>query len=102
MAAFIKGDSRINRRGRPQKGKSLTELLEKELAKKRESGNTGKVEMTRALIDLAIVGRDITALKYVYDRVDGRPKENIDTVISGEMNPSIGLPPAPEEADFNE
>jgi hypothetical protein len=102
MSAFIKGDSRINRHGRPRKGQSLTEALEKELRKKRETGKTGKAELAKTLVDLAIIEKDVTALKYVFDRLDGRPRESDDATISGEMNLSIGLPPTPEEADFNE
>jgi uncharacterized protein involved in exopolysaccharide biosynthesis len=102
MAAFVKGDSRINRRGRPPKGQSLTEALEKELQKKRENGKTGRAELARTLVDLALIEKDVTALRYIYDRLDGKPRESVDATISGEMNLSIGLPPTPEEADFNE
>jgi hypothetical protein len=77
MAAFTKNDSRINRNGRPRRGQSLTEALEKELRKKRETGKTGKAELARTLVDLAIHG-DVTALKYVYDRIDGKPTESIE------------------------
>jgi hypothetical protein len=77
MAAFTKNDSRINRNGRPRKKRSLTEALEKELRKKRETGKTGKEELARVLVELAISDRDIAALKYVYDRLDGRPTETV-------------------------
>ncbi|MDR0731205.1 MAG: hypothetical protein LBF63_06005 [Treponema sp.] len=85
MAAFTKNDIRINRNGRPRKGQSLTEALEKELRKKRATGKTGKVELARTLVDLAINDRDVAALKYIYDRLDGKPRESIDTTISGAM-----------------
>jgi hypothetical protein len=85
MAAFTKNDSRINRSGRPRKGRSLTEALEKELGKKRETGKTGKAELARVLADLAINDRDITAIRYIMDRLDGKPRESIDTTISGAM-----------------
>jgi hypothetical protein len=78
MAAFTKGDIRINRNGRPRKGKSLTEALERELRKKRDSGKTGKAELAKTLVDLAISQKDIAAIKYVYDRIDGRPKETVE------------------------
>jgi hypothetical protein len=78
MAAFAKNDIRINRNGRPRKGQSLTEALEKELRKKRATGKTGKAELARTLVDLAINDRDVAAIRYIYDRVDGRPKETVE------------------------
>jgi hypothetical protein len=78
MAAFTKNDSRINRNGRPRKGQSLTEALEKELRKKQATGKTGKAELARTLVDLAINDRDVTAIKYIMDRIDGKPKETVE------------------------
>jgi hypothetical protein len=72
---FEKGQSG-NPRGRPRKKRSLTEALEKELGKKRATGKTGKAELARTLVDLALDG-DATAIRYVFDRTDGRPKETV-------------------------
>jgi hypothetical protein len=76
MAAFTRGDSRINRSGRPRKNQSLTEALEKELRRKRATGKTGKVELARTLVDLALTG-DTIVIKYIYDRLDGKPRETV-------------------------
>jgi hypothetical protein len=65
-----------NPKGRPRKNKSLTEALEKELRKRRQTGKTGKAELAKTLVDLAM-GGDIAALKYVYDRIDGKPRETV-------------------------
>jgi hypothetical protein len=73
---YAKGQSG-NPHGRPKKGKGLTDLLEKTLAKKRLDGKTGKAALADALIALAIDEKDIAAIKYVYDRVDGRPRESV-------------------------
>jgi hypothetical protein len=75
---FAENPQFINRAGRPRKGRSLTDLLEKELAKKRETGRTGKADLVKTLIDMAIVDKDMTALRYLWDRIDGKPVEKIE------------------------
>ncbi|MDR1318959.1 MAG: hypothetical protein LBJ90_04980 [Treponema sp.] len=75
---FAENPQFINRAGRPRKGKSLTELLEKELAKKKENGKTGRTELVEALIEMATVNKDLAALNYRWDRIDGRPAEKTD------------------------
>jgi hypothetical protein len=103
MAAFTKGDSRINRKGRPRKGASLTEALEKELKKRRSDGETtNKAELARVLVSLALDGKDLSAIRYVFDRVEGRPRESVDANLTGSMDISIGSPPDLEEAEFPE
>jgi hypothetical protein len=74
---FAKGISG-NPYGRPKKGKCLTDVLEKALSKKRKDGQTNKAALADALISLAIEGRDVTAIRYVFDRLDGRPKETVE------------------------
>jgi len=75
---FKAGDPRINRKGRPKKGESFTEILEKVLHEKVFNYNgkkiTGKEAAARKLLQLAISG-DVAALKYLADRIDGTPKE---------------------------
>jgi hypothetical protein len=68
-----------NPRGRPRKGKSLTEALEEELKKKRDSGKNGKAELAKELVSLALDKKDLAAMKYVYDRLDGKSVETIRT-----------------------
>ena len=57
-----------NPNGRPKKGKSLTEALEARL---------DRFALAEKLIELAMSG-DIQAIKYIYDRVDGRPTETVN------------------------
>jgi hypothetical protein len=76
MAAFTKGDSRINRAGRPRKNKSFTETIEKYALQKRENGESNREALVRVLFDLAIVDKNLGAIKYITDRVDGKPREN--------------------------
>jgi ribosomal protein L17 len=68
-----------NPKGRPKKGEALTDLLRDKL----EAPKTSKEKLARKeqiiekLIGLA-EGGDLAALKYVFDRLDGRPKESIE------------------------
>jgi hypothetical protein len=67
-ASFKKNDPRINRAGRPPKESSLSDIL-------REKADAGK--LADALLKVAYTG-DVAALKAVYDRIDGRPRESIE------------------------
>jgi hypothetical protein len=73
---FEKGDARINRRGRPKKGQALTDILNYKLDQRDESGKLQREAVAEKLIGLALEG-DMTAIRYVMDRVDGRPKETV-------------------------
>lgn len=78
--AWVKGVSG-NPKGRPRKGKTLTDILEKELRKKNvrtpEGDIPAKEALARKIIALAIDG-DVAALKYIFDRVDGKPLASVD------------------------
>jgi len=83
---FTKNDPRINRRGRPRKGMCLTSILEKHLKKKGRGGAPNKEALVAALIELALEGRDIHAIKYIMDRIDGKPRESVE--LSGDVGGS--------------
>jgi hypothetical protein len=76
MGAFIRGDSRINRKGRPKKGTALTDVLNFKLDQKTETGKLRREVIAEKLIGMAESG-DIAALRYLMDRIDGRPRETI-------------------------
>jgi hypothetical protein len=78
MGKFVRGDPRINRKGRPRRGKSLTDFLEKALKQKRTEGGKNNEALAKTLIELAIKDRNITAIRYIFDRIDGKPTENIE------------------------
>jgi len=63
-----------NPNGRPPKEQSLTEILRNKVDPE---------EVADKLIQMAIENEDMAALKYIYDRVDGRPKESVDMNHSG-------------------
>ena len=74
---FEKGDNRINRKGRPKKGTALTDILNYKLDTADNTGKMKREAVAEKIIELAICG-DVTALKYIFDRVDGKPKESIE------------------------
>jgi hypothetical protein len=73
---FEKGAARINRRGRPKKGQAMTDILNYKLDQRDGSGKLQREAVAEKLISLALDG-DMTAIRYVMDRVDGRPKETV-------------------------
>jgi len=78
-----------NPNGRPKKSEAMTDILRGELDTLDLTDDEGnelpaKQAIARKLISLAM-GGDIPAMKYVYDRIDGRPKESIDLEHSGEL-----------------
>ena len=75
---FVKGDKNINRAGRPKKGESLPDLLEKILAEQAGGTDFDKREaLCRKMIKLAFAGEP-WALREVFDRLYGKPKQIVD------------------------
>jgi hypothetical protein len=83
----VKNDPRINRKGRPKKGQTLTDILDWALDQKRKIKNeeTGEEKslllrqmLAQRLIHKAVDEGDVPAIRYIYDRIDGKPKETIE------------------------
>lgn len=73
---FEKGKSG-NPKGRKPLGKTLTEVLRRYGKTAPEGSDMTRNELlANELWQLALAG-DITAIKYIYDRVDGKPQESI-------------------------
>lgn len=64
-----------NPKGRPKSGKRLTDVLRRVLAEPAKEGKTKADELADVLVGLAQKG-DLDALKYIYDRLDGKPTES--------------------------
>jgi hypothetical protein len=98
---FVKNDPRINRRGRPKKGQTLTDILDWALDQKRKIKNeeTGEEKslllrqmLAQRLIHKAVDEGDVPAIRYIYDRIDGKPKKTIEMSEKRDE-----LPEGPEE-----
>lgn len=91
---FRENPENINRKGRPKKGTTLTDILEKQLEKNKKIGSSEKKTrewVINALLELALsntitcphcqkafkFGGDLGALKYIFDRTDGKPVEHL-------------------------
>lgn len=98
---FEKGKSG-NPKGRPKKGQTITDLLDKYLNKSieieilstdsEEDIKKKKVKRKQLLIEkafeMAINGDgDLNAIKYIVDRIDGKPHQTIDTDITTDGEP---------------
>ena len=66
-----------NPAGRPPKGKAMTELLRALLEEKDKDGFTHKAKIISKLILLA-KGGQLEAIKYLCDRLEGRPAQALE------------------------
>ena len=74
---FKKGEV-TNPKGRPKVGKTLTEVLRRYGNESPDGSDMARKELlARELWEIALAG-DITAIKYIYDRVDGKPTESVE------------------------
>ena len=87
-----KGESG-NPNGRPPKDQALTDILRSKVDKE---------AIAEKLLEM-VDGGDLAAIKYVYDRVDGRPKETIEGTFT-EIPRYLGfqLPPDADESEDSE
>ena len=69
---FKEHPENINRNGRPPKGETLTDALR---------AKVDKDAIAARLVEIAMEKGDIAALKYIYDRIDGRPVETVNQTI---------------------
>ena len=75
----------INRNGRPKKEHSLTDLLKETLNQPAtEKGKTKKQEVIDKMYEIAVTKGDVQMLKYLIDRVDGKPLQQIEADIKTE------------------
>lgn len=76
-----------NPNGRPKKEYTLTELLKEALeAPSDQKGKTKKQMVIDRVYDLAINGNDGNMLKYLFDRLEGKPMQQIQAKIDQDLN----------------
>ncbi len=66
----------INRKGRPKKGETLTDLLNEYGETKNKSGKELKEMLVQKMYEKALHG-DNTCMKYIFDRIDGFPAQTL-------------------------
>lgn len=107
---FEKGDKNINRNGRPKGVVSIVKSLKYRLQQiaPAEIGGDGIKTYRQLMIDTifnkAILEKDTILLRDIIDRVDGKPKQNIDHTTKGKELPApiLGGITQPKEEDNNE
>ena len=77
-----------NPHGRPRKNSSVTEVLAKYGNKKVEASSYPEINgmklrdaLAKRLWQLAVYEKDLSAIRYIFDRIDGRPAQTIITNI---------------------
>ena len=79
-SGFASRKENINRAGRPKAGETLTDALREYATKADVDFNGGKITRKQALSQklwqMALQG-DLVAIKYIFDRMDGRPVETL-------------------------
>lgn len=76
---FSKNDPNINREGRPPKGKSFTDVLNRIMDEQLQSmdGMEKREALMRKLVKAAFDGEQ-WAMNAVMDRIDGKPTQKVD------------------------
>jgi len=86
---FDKNPQNINRNGRPPKEYSMTDLLRTALEEPYDdSGKTNKRMVIDKMLELANEG-DSIILKYLFDRIDGKPLQQVQANITQDDPDSI-------------
>lgn len=87
---FEKNDLRINRNGRPKKDQTMTDILNQIGDIKDETVGkeivSKKIALAFKIWDKAIKKSDMAAIKYIYDRIDGMPRQTMGLEHSGDMS----------------
>lgn len=78
----------INKNGRPRKGMAMSDILKEYLDEDGAKDKTRKEILIEKLYKMA-TNEDIAALKYIMDRVLGKPKEQIETDNKTDLNIKI-------------
>lgn len=103
---FVKDDPRINRKGRPKKGQTITDEIRKEL--ERQTLKLGKSiskrkAIAKVLVELSLHG-DLPAIRQLMTYIDGLPieKHEITGAEGGPMHYEILIDPALRDTEYDE
>lgn len=89
---FEKRPQDINRKGRPKKEYCLTDILKEQGNLEDVETPSGKISRKQAVAQklwAMAMGGDATILKYLYDRIDGTPRQEIGLEHTGEFISSL-------------
>jgi hypothetical protein len=87
---FDKRPQDINRKGRPTKEHSLTDLLKVALEQPHDqTGKTKKQAVIDKIYELAVEKEDPNMLKYLFDRIDGKPMQSIQADVESDNNMNV-------------
>lgn len=78
----------INMNGRPKKGMAITDILREYLDETDKDDKTRKEILIEKLFKMANA-EDLAALKYIIDRVDGKPKEKLEVESESDVNVKV-------------
>jgi hypothetical protein len=84
---FTKGQSG-NPNGRPKKGRTLTEEIERVLRGKGPGGRPNKALFAERVVQLAIEG-NVAAANLVLSYIDGKPLQAIDLTTEGSVRVKV-------------
>lgn len=74
-----------NPAGRPKKGNTFSEVLEKEAQELLKSqGITMREALAKVLWRKAVMDKDLKAMDMIMDRIDGKAKSSLDVTTGGE------------------
>ncbi|MDR2746748.1 MAG: DUF5681 domain-containing protein [Treponema sp.] len=84
-----------NPHGRPRKNSTLTEALrdyvmsKKKLALPGFTDDTARDALVKKLYKMALMESDLAAIKYIFDRLDGKPTETVRAMVESGALPVI-------------
>lgn len=80
---FDKNPQNINRNGRPPLEFTLTNILRETLNQTNDqTGKSKKQEVIDKMYELAVEKGDVQMLKYLIDRIDGKPLQTIEANVT--------------------
>jgi len=82
---FALNPENINRKGRAKKGMTFSDILKDYVDEDAKKDKTRKEILIEELYKMATSG-DLAALKYLIDRLDGRPKEKKEIDLTSDVN----------------